>query len=189
MARNRPSLAGALDLFRAAGPVDAHVVSLFANRHVQPNRLADVDAVVVNPVLEAELAVREFSHSRAGSALRIINEFAHIEADSFGTVVVQQILKLAFGKMAGRKLRTHIAEHLNRYAHVRFDHRPQRVVALAGLEQFERRDPQAFLIDFGRVRRVGSGDTPADVGVVADGRAKRDAFTVSEHGFKQKDVR
>ena len=60
----------ALDLRVGAGPVDQHVVALLGHRDEQPDRLVEVDAVVVDPVLEAPLAVGQFARAPRGSGAR-----------------------------------------------------------------------------------------------------------------------
>ena len=54
--------------------------ALLAERDEQPDRLAAIDAVVVDPVLEAGLAVGQVAERGAGEALGIVDDLAQIEA-------------------------------------------------------------------------------------------------------------
>ena len=60
----------ALDLRVGAGPVDHHVVAGLADGDEQADRLAVVDAVVVDPVLEAPFAVGQLARAPRASAAR-----------------------------------------------------------------------------------------------------------------------
>ena len=61
--------------------------ALLAERHEQPDRLAAIDAVIVDPVLEAGLAVRQVAERGAGEALGIVDDLAQIEARGLGAVL------------------------------------------------------------------------------------------------------
>ena len=139
----------ALDLIGAAGPVELHRVALFGDGHEQADRHVEIDAVIVNPVLEAVFAIRQFAHRRSCQAFGIIDDFRHIGSHNVLAIFADQFQELGFADMAGGELGAQIAEHLDRNADVLFDDRPDRVVALAGVVQSHRRDAQAFLVNFG----------------------------------------
>jgi len=85
-------------------------------------------------------------------------------------------------------VRAQIAEDLHRNAHVFLDHRPDGVVAHAPVEQLQRRDAQAFLVDLGRIRRIGARHPAAHIGVVTNGGGKGDAPVFGIQGLKDKDI-
>ena len=157
-----------------AGPVDHHVAASLAQGHEQPDRLAVVDAVVVDPVLEAPLAVGQLLERRARQALGVVDRLAHVERGLPGSVLRHQLGELLLGDVAGGELRAQVAEHLHRQAHVFLDEGHERLVQHAGLVHLERRDAQALGVDLGRVGGIRAGDAPADVGVVANGAGERE---------------
>ena len=69
----------AFDLRVGAGPVDHHVVAGLADGDEQPDRLAVVDAVVVDPVLEAPFAVGQLAQRGARQALGVVDDLLQIE--------------------------------------------------------------------------------------------------------------
>src|SRR6516225_6411431 len=79
-----------LDLRRGAGPIDGYVVTRFGDGHLERDRLADIDAVVVDVVEKAVDPVRQFADRRARHALRIIDQFGHVALDFVGPVTCSQ---------------------------------------------------------------------------------------------------
>ena len=179
---------GALDLRRGAGPVDHHVVALLADGDEQADRLAVIDAVVVDPVLEAPFAVGQLGERGARQALGIVDGLAHEVGGLLGPVLGDQLGELLFGDVAGGELGAQVAEHLHRQAHVLLDEGHDRVVELARVVEFQRRDAQALGVDLGGVRRVRAGDPAADIGVVADGRGEGQALAVVIERLEDEDV-
>ena len=164
----------ALHLRVGAGPVDHHVAAVLAQGDEQADRLAVVDAVVVDPVLEAPLAVGQLLERGARQALGVVDRLLHVDPGLPGAVLADELGELPLGDVAGRELRAQVAEHLHRQAHVLLDERHQRLVELARLVELERRDAQAFGVDLGRIGGVRPGDAPADVGVVAHRAGERE---------------
>ena len=70
----------AFHLRRAAGPVHLHRVAALAHGADQRDRLADVDLVVVDPVGERRLAVRQFGQAVPGQAFGIVHRRDHQRA-------------------------------------------------------------------------------------------------------------
>ena len=64
-----------------------------------------------------------------------------------------QMRNLAASDFAGRELRPEVAEQLYRQAHIRLQQCPYRIVVDAAADKLQRRYPQAFLEDVGRLRR------------------------------------
>ena len=178
-----------LHLRRRPGPVGVKAVAFLAQRHEQPDRLAAVDAVVVDPVLEAGLAVRQIAQRRPGQALGIVDDLLQIEARGGRAVLAHQIDELALRDVAGRELGAQVAEELDRQAHVLFQKREQRFVARAPVVEAERRNPHALLIDLGRIGGIGAGDPAADIGVVADRRGEGQAVAAVEDRLEHEDIR
>ena len=172
-----------------AGPVDHHVVAGLADGDEQADRLAVVDAVVVDPVLEAPFAVGQLAQRGARQALRIVDDFLQIELGPLRPVARDDLGELLLGDVAGGKLRAQVAEHLHRQAHVLLDERHDGLVELAGLVELHRRDAQPFGVDLGRVRGVRSRDAPADVGVVADRAGEREPLALVIERLEDEDVR
>ena len=160
----------ALHLRRAAGPVHLHRIAALAHRADQRDRHADIDLVVVDPVGERRLAVRQFRQAVPRQALGVVHRGVHQRDDVVGAVARHQVGHAARGDLAGGELAADVAQHAARHAHVAVDHAEQRGVRLAALVQLQRRDAQALGVDLGAVRRVGAWHAPADIGVVADRR-------------------
>ena len=159
---------GALDLRRRAGPVGDDAVCLLGQRDEQPDRLAEVDAVVVDPVLEAVDTVGQLADGGAGHAFGVVDHLLHVEMNRLHPVTLDEFQELLLGDMAGGELGAKVAEDLDRQPHVLLDQGEERLIGLAARIEFERRDAQAFRIDLGRIGSVGTGDPPAHVRVVTD---------------------
>ena len=144
--------------------------ALLAERDEQPDRLAAIDAVVVDPVLEAGLAVGQVAERGAGEALGIVDDLAQIEARGLRTVLADQLDELALRDVAGRELGAEVAEELDRQAHVLLQDREEGLVARALVVEAERRDAHPFLVDLGGIGGVGACHSAADICVVADRR-------------------
>ena len=150
--------------------------------------LAEVDPVVVDPVLEVVLAVRELAERGLRHALGVVEHLAHHRTRRLQAVAGDLDADLALGNRARRKLGAQVAEHLDGDADVALDETPEGLVALTAVEQSHRRNSQPFLIDFGRVRRVRTRDPAADVGLVRGAARERDALAVHEHRLEHEDV-
>ena len=164
-------------------------VAGLAQRHEQPDRLAAVHAVVVDPVLEAGLAVRQVAQRGAGQALGIVDDLAQVDAHGLGPVPADQVDDLALGDVAGGELGAQVAEELDRQAHVLLQQREQRLVARAPVVHAERRNTHALLVDLGGIGGIGAGDPAADIGVMADGGGEGQALSPIEDRLEHEDVR
>ena len=178
----------ALHLRMGAGPVDHHVAAALAQGDEEADRLAVVDAVVVDPVLEAPFAVRQLLERGARQALGIVDRLLHVDAGLLGAVLAHELGELPLGDVAGRELRAQVAEHLHREADVLLDEAHQRLVDLARLVELERRDAQALGVDLGGIGRVRPGDPPADVGVVAHRAGEREPLALVIERLEDEDV-
>ena len=85
-------------------------------------------------------------------------------------------------------LRLQVAPQQFRLAHVLQDDGADRLDQLAGLEQLDRRDAQAFLEDLGGARAVAAGRGAADIQVMAQRADEADAPALVEHGLVGDDV-
>ena len=68
-------------------------------------------------------------------------------------------------------------------------HLEERVVRSTRVVELQRRDDQAFRIDFGGVRRSASGSLSADILVMGKACAERDRFALKEDRLDQRDIR
>jgi hypothetical protein len=164
------------------------VIALLGHGHEQADRLVQLDAVVVDPVGEAPLAVGQLTQRAAGQTLGMVDHQGHVARGQGSAVAFHQLQKLPLGDVARGKLGAQIAEHLDRDPHVLLDKREQRGVGLARLVQLQRRDAQPFLIDLGRVRGIRARHTAADVGVMADRRGKGDPLALEVKRLEDEDV-
>src|SRR5213592_1110620 len=87
-----------------------------------------------------------------------------------------------------RVLGADVAEHAHRHAHVLLEQAEERLVRLALVVHLHGRDAQPLLIDLRRVGRIRSGDAPAHVGLVADGRREGEALALEEDRLQHEDV-
>ena len=179
---------GALDLRAGAGPVDDHVPARLAQGHEQADRLAVVDAVIVDPVLEAPLAVGELLERGPRQPLGIVDRLLHERLGALGAVARHQLGELLVGDVAGRELRAQVAEQLHRQAHVLLDDGHEGLVDLAGVVELHGRDAQPLGIDLGGVGGVRAGHPAADVAVVADGAGERQPLARVEQRLHDEDV-
>ena len=69
----------------------------------------DIDAVVVDPVLEAPFAVRQLLERGAGQALGIIDRLAHQRLGLGDAIARQKLGELLLGDVAGRELGAQVA--------------------------------------------------------------------------------
>ena len=178
----------ALDLRRGAGPVGDHRVAMLVQRDEQPDRLVEVDAVVVEEVLEAEAAVRQIPDRAARQPFGVVDDLLHHRDHAVGAIARDQVEELPLGDVAGRELRAQVAVDARRQTHVLLDDREQRFVPLSRRIELERRDAQPLLVDLGRVRRVGPRHAATHVGVMADGGGKRDPAAVDEERLEHENV-
>ncbi len=179
----------AFHLRAGAGPVDHHAAAGLADGDEQADRLAVVDAVVVDPVLEAPFAVGKLGEFRAREALRVVEHVGHQVLGTHRSILGEEFGELPLGDMAGGELRAQIARHLDRQPDVPLDERHDGLVELAGLVEFQRRDAQALGVDLGRVRRVRAGNAPADIGVMAAGAGEREPLALVIKRLEDEDVR
>jgi len=89
------------------------VAALLADGDEQADRLAVVDAVIVDPVLEAPFAVGQLRQRGARQPLRIVDDFLEIKRGLLRPVARDDLGELLLGDVAGGKLRAQIAEGLN----------------------------------------------------------------------------
>jgi len=164
------------------------VAALLADRDEEADRLAVVDAVVVDPVLEAPLTIRQLLQRRARHALGVVDRLAHQLAHLGRPVPRDEVGELPLGDVAGGELRAQVAEDLHRHAHVAVDEGHDGLVELPRLVELHRRDAQPLGVDLGRVRRVGPRDAPADIRVVADGAGEGEALALVEERLEDEDV-
>ena len=179
---------GAADLRAGAGPIDDHAVAFLADGDEQADRLADIDAVVVDPVLEAPLAVRQIAQRGPCQALGVVDGLDQELFRLRGAVARDQLRELLLGDVAGGELRAQVAQHHDRHAHVLLQERDDGLVELARLVQLHGRDAQPLGVDLGGVGGVGAGDPAADVGVVAHGAGEREALALMVERLHDEDV-
>ena len=179
---------GALDLRAGAGPVDDHVTARLAQGHEQPDRFAVVDAVVVDPVLEAPFAVGQLFERRARQPLGIVDRLLQQAFGLLGPIARHQLGELALGNMAGRKLGAQVAEELHGQAHVLLDERHDGLVEAAGVVELHGCDAQPFSIDLRGIGGVGAGHPPADIAVVTDGAGECEPLALVEQRLHDEDV-
>ena len=179
---------GALDLRIGAGPVDHHVVACLADGDEEADRLAVVDAVVVDPVLEAPFAVGQLLQRRPRQPLGVVDDLLEIELRLLGPIARHDLGELRLADMAGGELGPQVAEQLDRQADVLLDERHDGLVELARLVELHRRDAQALGVDLRRVRGVRTGDAAADVDVVADGAGERQPLALVVERLEDEDV-
>ncbi len=94
----------------------------------QRDRHADVDLIVIDPIGEAGLAVRQFQQALAGEPFGIVHHRDHQTGDAVRAVTVDQIVHPAGGDLAGRQLRPQVTEDPAGQADVALDHAEQRGV-------------------------------------------------------------
>ena len=147
-----------------------------------------IDAVVVNPVLEAEDAVGQLADGRPRHPFGVVDHLVHVDQRGFDAVTLDQVQERPLRDVAGRELGAQVAHDLHWNADVLLDDLEQGFVGLAPFVQLQRRNAQAFLIDLGGVGGVRPGDASAHVGVVADGRGEGQALAVQVDGLEDEDV-
>ena len=141
----------------------------------QPDRLAVVDAVVVDPVLEAPFARRAAFRARRASGARRSRWFPSCRRGSGPRrTCATSSANCCSAMWQAASCARRSPNTLHRQAHVLLDEGHQRLVALARLVELERRDAQAFGVDLGRIGRVRPGDAPADIGVMTDRAGERE---------------
>jgi len=180
---------GALDLRGGAGPVCDQGVPLLGEGDREAGRLSEVDAVVVDPVLEAPNAVRQLPEGGAGQPLRVVDQLLHGAHDGLRAVALDEAQERRLGDVAGGQLGAHVPQDADGHAHVLLDEPEERLVRLAGVVHLHRRDAEAFLVRLRRLRVVGAGDPTAHVGLVADRRYERQALAPVEDRLQDEDVR
>ncbi len=151
--------------------------------------MIDIDAIVVDPILEIELPIRQFRDRSAREPLRIVDHFDHVGIHVLCTEALDQLQELSLCDRAGGQLCAKVAEDLNRNSNVLLDHQPQSLVEFSLVVQLHRRDAQAFLVDFRRIRRVRPRDPPADIRVMTNGGRESDSLSLPEDWLEDKDIR
>ena len=128
--------------------------------HLEGDRHADADPVVVDVVEEVVDAVGQLAERGAGHALGVVDELGHVFLE-FGVAVARgELDQRRLGDVAGGELGAQIAEHLHRHSHIGLDQREQRFVALAALVELQRRDAQPLLVDLGQSEAFDPGTRP-----------------------------
>ena len=178
----------ALHLRGGTGPVHHDPVAALRHAHAQRDRLAGLDAVVVDSVLEGPFAVRQLAQRRAREAFAVVQQFLHEEARAVRAMLRDQVPEGAVRDGAGGQLRAQVPHHLVRHAHIALEEQEEGLVRPAALEDAHGRDAQALLVDLGAVRCVGPRDAPAHIRVVADRRGEGQAHAIDEQGPEDEDV-
>ena len=155
----------------------------------EPDLLAVIDAIIVDPVLEAPLAVGELRERRACQSLGIVDDLVEVELGLLRPVPRDDLGELLLGDVAGCELRAQVTEELHRQPYVLLDERHDGLVEPPRVVEFHRRDAQALGIDLRRVRRVRPRHPAADIGVVANRTGERHALALVKERLEDEDVR
>ena len=169
-------------------PVEQDAVARLADRDLEPDRHADVDAVVVQEILEREGAVGELRDLGAGHPLGMVEHGVGQLPDLGDAVAAAQIGERNLGDVAGRELRPDVAGHHLRHPDVQLEELEEGLVAPARLVDPHRRDPHALLVDLDRIGRVRARDATADIGVVGDRAREGDELALDEDRLEDEDV-
>src|SRR5262249_45243472 len=105
-----------------------------------------------------------------------------------GAVTLEQPTEASGADLRRGVLREQVAPDPLGHAHVDLDQLLQRRVEPAARVELERRDADAFLVDFGRIARVRSRHPAADVGVMTDHHGERPALAAVEDRHEHEDV-
>ena len=106
-----------------------------------------------------------------------------IAVECRGAISLDQRAQPFLGNVAGRDLRTHVTENLDRRARIRLENAKHGVDRLAPLIEFDQRQPQALLLDFRRIDRDATGHDAAEIGVVRHRRGEACEPAVNEDGL------
>ena len=180
---------GPPDLRRGAVPVEGDAITLLADGHEEPDRLAVVHAVVVDPVLERDLPVRQGRDRGPGQALRVVRDLFHVGEGGSRAMVLDQLDELARRDLARGELGAQVAEYLDGHANVLLDEGPQRVVPRPPAHQLEGGDAESLLVDLGRVGGVRARHPAAHVDLMGGGGGERDPIPTDEYRPEDEHVR
>src|SRR5262249_23487862 len=136
--------------------VDRHLRAFDPHRNLHAQRLVERATVVVENALGLVDAIRNFLDHLAGRLLGLVPDLGNAGFYHLTAIARDQLAVAAGAELAGRDLRTQVAEARVRIAHVVANDLPERLVALARLVDLERADLQAFAIN---VIRRGRAET------------------------------
>ena len=163
-------------LRRAARVVGHHLVAL--DVHVDRDGIGlALDAVVLDHVLEAVLAVGERGELGAHPALRVVHEVLAGAGEDLAAVFLDDLDDAGDAQVDAADHRPQIAVVLARRAAVGEQQLPDLVDVLARLLDLDRRHAQALVEDLGRLAAEGARHHAADLGDVAD--ADREALELA----------
>ena len=137
-----------------AGAGEIHLRALARQRHGNANvvQRALAFACAFQVIFKTIDAARQGAQSRAQHAFAVVFEFAHVALHARFAVLGNQFQKAQLAAMNRHQLRHQIPFPLHRRADVGQNHVEQRTIDFAALPNQNRRNPQAFLIDFARQR-------------------------------------
>ena len=158
--------AGPLVWSARAGEVEKQMIAFLRDLHMEAHRLVEIDAVAVDETLAFAYAVRPRSDLGAHLGFRQGEEL--FEGFEYGLLAVacHHFLEAPFAQARGADLAAQIADDQLRRATVTAEHGFDVLAGLIGVDVFDRRHVQAFLINFTRLTPAASRHRPADVALV-----------------------
>ena len=169
----------ALDRGPRAGQVVGDLVTLDPHRQVHVLGLARFE-VLVDPVLPLVLAVGDLLDLGPEEALGVILRLLHGRMDGLEPVLLDELAQTRLACATSRDLRVQVAATLVRDPHVREHQIDDVAIELAVAIDQDGRDPEALLVDLGRLDVERAGDHPTDVRPVAGRRDVADDLLAQE---------
>ena len=180
---------GPPDLLVRAREVERHRRAAHAHRHRDLDPPVEIDAVVVEIVLEGVVTVRDGLHLPARQDLRAVQQLVDVVEHALRPVRREQLAQPDGPQPPRGDLRHEItAEHLGQ-PYVSLDQIEEVLVQLAAAEELGGRDDDALLVELGGIRRHAARRAPAHVLVMAHGARQRHRPPFGEHGQGERDVR
>ena len=72
---------GTFDLLGTASPVHGHLIPALAYLYVETYRAIDIDTVIIDPVFEVELPIRQVAYCGSGQPFSVVDHLFHIRID------------------------------------------------------------------------------------------------------------
>ncbi len=169
---------------RASGEIDGHLAGVVVDGH-GGHQGDDIAARHVEAALAAPRSRRQGADGLSRGVLRTPDDLVRQRFDVAQALALAQRDQPFAARSAAGDLGRQIAEDVLGRAHIAADDVVQHGVGFTGLVEFQRRDPQAFLVD---IARAGADPITADIGVV-DGRSDvADQALVPEYRTEHRDV-
>ena len=157
-----------------AGEVGDHLVAAYDQRDPDLERVGR-DAVVLDEHRRLVAPVGELGDLGPQAPLRMADQRLGARTNGVDPVAVDQREQPPLADVQRSDHGVEVAPGRPRRAVVREDHPPELLVVAARLDQLHRWQPQALLVDVGRVGGEAAGRLAADLGQVADRAGERRA--------------